>query len=144
MSGFGRPLFVRGVTRQESVNHRQMRSQNLQSKRPRARPTRLCLDYLKTRGVSSIVLSNIALNQLEFSHFASNFDGKDETRFGRPVTDNVGAILEKVEQGQAIGSYNMLKELEIDHKTVSTDLKKPDIQESTILECRSSLLKEIY
>ncbi|GBP59397.1 Multidrug resistance protein 1 [Eumeta japonica] len=42
---------------------------------------------------------------------SSNFDVKDEPRSGRPVTDKVNAILEKVEQDQHINSYDVAEEL---------------------------------
>ncbi|GBP83146.1 hypothetical protein EVAR_66904_1 [Eumeta japonica] len=48
-----------------------------------------------------------------------NFDAKDE-----PVRDKVDAILEGVEQDRHISSYEITKELEIDHKIVWTHLKK--------------------
>ncbi|GBP89131.1 Histone-lysine N-methyltransferase SETMAR [Eumeta japonica] len=53
-----------------------------------------------------------------------NFDVKDEPRSGRPVTNKVDAILEKVEQDRHISSYDIAEEHEIGHKTVLTDLKK--------------------
>ncbi|GBP33130.1 hypothetical protein EVAR_18611_1 [Eumeta japonica] len=50
---------------------------------------RLC-DSLLTRFVSEIVAQNW------FKRFqSSNFDVKEETRSGRPVTDKVDAILEE-------------------------------------------------
>ncbi|GBP73270.1 hypothetical protein EVAR_54764_1 [Eumeta japonica] len=75
---------------------------------------------------------------------SSNFDIKDESRRGQPVTDKVDAILEKLEQDGHISSYDIVEELNIDQKIVMTHLKKKlDIQKSSILETHTSLLKEI-
>ncbi|GBP83576.1 hypothetical protein EVAR_65664_1, partial [Eumeta japonica] len=52
-----------------------------------------------------------------------NFDVKQEPRFDRPVTDKVDTILEK-EQDRRISSYDIPKELEIDHKTALIHLEK--------------------
>ncbi|GBP68086.1 hypothetical protein EVAR_45374_1 [Eumeta japonica] len=54
----------------------------------------------------------------------ANFDVKDEPRSSQPVTDKVDAILEKSEQDRHISSYNIAEELELEHKTVLTHLKK--------------------
>ncbi|GBP67725.1 hypothetical protein EVAR_40496_1 [Eumeta japonica] len=43
---------------------------------------------------------------------------------GRPVTDKVDTILEKVDQDRHISFYEVAEELEIDHKIVLTHLKK--------------------
>ncbi|GBP68858.1 hypothetical protein EVAR_46175_1 [Eumeta japonica] len=53
-------------------------------------------------------------------------DVKDEPRCGRSLTNKVDAILEKVEQDRHISSYNIAKELGINHKTVLTHLKKSE------------------
>ncbi|GBP70443.1 hypothetical protein EVAR_41588_1 [Eumeta japonica] len=79
---------------------------------------------------------NLSL-QTRFTHDVSsdvatesgNFDVKDEPRFGRPVTDKIDAILEKVEQYRHISSYDIGEELEIEHKTVLIHLKKSWIYE---------------
>ncbi|KAJ0175168.1 hypothetical protein K1T71_009309 [Dendrolimus kikuchii] len=63
--------------------------------------------------------------QIWFKRFQSgNFDIKDAHRSGRPVTDKIDAIFEKVEQDQHISSYDVAGELGIDHKTVLAHLKK--------------------
>ncbi|KAL0880854.1 hypothetical protein ABMA27_002037 [Loxostege sticticalis] len=49
---------------------------------------------------------------------------KDASRSGRPITDKIDAIFEKVEQDQHISSYDVAEELGIDHKTVLAHLKK--------------------
>lgn len=49
---------------------------------------------------------------------------KDEVRFGRPVTDKISAIFEKVEQDRHISSYGIAEELDVDHKTVLRHLRK--------------------
>ncbi|GBP08346.1 hypothetical protein EVAR_78814_1 [Eumeta japonica] len=60
-----------------------------------------------------------------FKRFQSgNFDVKDEPRSGRPVTDKDDAILEQVEQGRHINSYDIVEELGIGHETVFTHLEK--------------------
>jgi len=54
-----------------------------------------------------------------FARFRSgNFDVKDEPRSGRPVTEKVDEILEKVQQDKHISSVDVGMELGIDHKTV--------------------------
>ncbi|GBP84627.1 hypothetical protein EVAR_65552_1 [Eumeta japonica] len=53
---------------------------------------------------------------------SGNYDLKDESRSGRPVTDEVDTILERVEEDRHISSYNMNEELGIDHETVLTHL----------------------
>ncbi|GBP61408.1 hypothetical protein EVAR_37939_1 [Eumeta japonica] len=45
-------------------------------------------------------------------------DVKGEPRSGRPATDKIDAILEKVEQHRHISSYKIAEELGIDNKTV--------------------------
>ncbi|KAJ0180544.1 hypothetical protein K1T71_003948 [Dendrolimus kikuchii] len=63
--------------------------------------------------------------QIWFKRFQSgNFDIKDAHRSGRPVTDKIDAIFEKVEQDRHISSYDITGELGIDHKTVLAHLKK--------------------
>ncbi|GBP84760.1 hypothetical protein EVAR_67318_1 [Eumeta japonica] len=48
-----------------------------------------------------------------------NFDVKCGHRSGRPVTDKVDAVLEKVEKDRHISSYNIAEELKTDQKTDS-------------------------
>ncbi|GBP44537.1 hypothetical protein EVAR_86760_1 [Eumeta japonica] len=73
----------------------------------------------------------------------SNYDSKDEPRSGRSATENVDVILVKVEQDRHSGSYDIAKELRIDHKTVMTHLQKLDIQIRSILGSHTSSLKEV-
>ncbi|GBP82245.1 Putative uncharacterized protein FLJ37770 [Eumeta japonica] len=69
-----------------------------------------------------VVLVRVAQNW--FDRFQSHdFDVKDEPRSGRPVTDKVDAILEKVKQDRHI-SYDIAEELGIDYKTVLIHLKE--------------------
>ena len=49
---------------------------------------------------------------------------KDARRSGRPITDKMDAIFEKVEQDRHVSSYDVAEELGIDHKTVLAHLKK--------------------
>ena len=49
---------------------------------------------------------------------------KDEVRSGRPVTDKISAIFEKVEQYRHISSYDIAKELDVNHKIVLRYLQK--------------------
>ncbi|KAJ0183809.1 hypothetical protein K1T71_000232 [Dendrolimus kikuchii] len=68
---------------------------------------------------------SVRVAQIWFKRFQSgNFDIKDAHRSGRPVTDKIDAIFEKVEQDRHISSYDIAGELGIDHKTVLAHLKK--------------------
>ncbi|GBP73835.1 Histone-lysine N-methyltransferase SETMAR [Eumeta japonica] len=85
-----------------------------------AYPTKNGIDSLKLNQLLSIEVA-----QNWFKRFQSgNFNFKDEIRSGRLVTDEVDAILEKVEQDQHTRSYDIAEELGIDHTTVLTRLKK--------------------
>ena len=42
---------------------------------------------------------------------------KDEVCSGRPVTDKISAIFEKVEQDRHISSNDIAEDLDVDHKT---------------------------
>jgi len=55
-----------------------------------------------------------------------NFDVKDVPRSGRPITGKIDEIMEKVELNWHISSYDIGKELNIDHKTVLNHLEKLD------------------
>ncbi|GBP77008.1 Histone-lysine N-methyltransferase SETMAR [Eumeta japonica] len=58
-----------------------------------------------------------------FKRFQSgNFDVKNEPRSDLPDQDEVNAVVENVEQARHISSYDIAKELGIDHKTVLTHL----------------------
>lgn len=60
-----------------------------------------------------------------FARFRSgNFDVKDESRSGRPITEKADEILEKVQQDKHISSVDIGMELGIDHKTVLNHLHK--------------------
>ncbi|KAJ0174156.1 hypothetical protein K1T71_010302 [Dendrolimus kikuchii] len=68
---------------------------------------------------------SVRVAQIWFKRFESgNFDIKDARRSGRPVTDKIDAIFEKVEQDRHISSYDVAGEVGIDHKTVLAHLKK--------------------
>ncbi|XP_047503790.1 histone-lysine N-methyltransferase SETMAR-like [Pieris napi] len=68
---------------------------------------------------------SVRVAQIWFKHFQSgNFDVKDPSRCGRPMTDKMDAIFEKVEQDRHISSYDVAEERGIDHKTVLAHLKK--------------------
>ncbi|GBP76938.1 hypothetical protein EVAR_53820_1 [Eumeta japonica] len=67
----------------------------------------------------------------------------DQSRSGRPVTNKVDAILEKVEQHRHISSYDATKELGIDHKRVLTHLKKGGYTKSSRLGSHTSSLREM-
>ncbi|GBP10828.1 hypothetical protein EVAR_5421_1 [Eumeta japonica] len=58
----------------------------------------------------SAVLVRVAQNWCKNFQFG-NFDVKDQPRSGRPVTNKVDAILEKIEQDQHISSYHIAEEL---------------------------------
>ncbi|KAJ0177787.1 hypothetical protein K1T71_006660 [Dendrolimus kikuchii] len=86
---------------------------------------------------------SVRLAQIWFKRFQSgNFDIKNARRSGRPVTDKIDAIFEKVEQDRHISSYDVAGELEIDHKTVLAHLKKLGTQKRPIFGCLMSSLKE--
>ncbi|GBP94264.1 Histone-lysine N-methyltransferase SETMAR [Eumeta japonica] len=71
------------------------------------------------------VLVTALVVQNWFKRFQSgNFSVKDKLRSGPPVTDKVDAVLEKVERDRNNSSYDIAEELNIDHKTVLTHLKK--------------------
>ncbi|KAG5348438.1 SETMR methyltransferase, partial [Acromyrmex charruanus] len=53
-----------------------------------------------------------------------NFDVKDAYRSGRPIVENVDEILQKVKENRHVSSYDIAKELNIDHKTVLGCLRK--------------------
>ncbi|GBP13246.1 hypothetical protein EVAR_8175_1 [Eumeta japonica] len=57
---------------------------------------------------------------------------KDEPRSGRRVTNKVDANLEIVEQDQHISSYDIAKELGIEHKTVFIHLQNDGYTKSRI------------
>ncbi|CAK9813192.1 Histone-lysine N-methyltransferase SETMAR [Anthophora plagiata] len=60
-----------------------------------------------------------------FARFRSgNFNVKDESRSGRPITEKADEILEKVQQDKHISSVDIGMELDIDHKTVLNHLHK--------------------
>ncbi|EFN78260.1 Histone-lysine N-methyltransferase SETMAR, partial [Harpegnathos saltator] len=60
-----------------------------------------------------------------FARFRSgNFDVKDKSRSGRPITEKADEILEKVQQDKHISSVDIGIELGIDHKTVLNHLHK--------------------
>ena len=62
---------------------------------------------------------SVRVAQIWFKRFQSgNFDVKDARRSGRPITDKMDAIFEKMEQDRYISSYDVAEELGIDHKTV--------------------------
>ncbi|GBP57351.1 Putative uncharacterized protein FLJ37770 [Eumeta japonica] len=87
---------------------------------------------------------SVRVAQNWYKRFQSDhFDVKDQPRSGRPVTEQVDAILEKVKQNRHISSYDLAEELRIDHKTVLTYLKKAGYTKSSIFGSHTSSLKEI-
>jgi len=70
-----------------------------------------------------------------------NFDVKDASRFGRPITGKADEIMEKVEQDRHIISHDSVshdigKELNIDHKTILNDLEKAEYKKSSMFGCQ--------
>ncbi|GBP64534.1 Histone-lysine N-methyltransferase SETMAR [Eumeta japonica] len=79
-----------------------------------------------------------------FKRFKSSiFDVKDELRSGQPVTGQAYAILKKVKQDRHISSYDIAEELEIDHKTDFTHLKRAGYTKRLILASHIGSLEEI-
>ncbi|GBP03161.1 hypothetical protein EVAR_2613_1 [Eumeta japonica] len=72
-------------------------------------------------GIGSATMQTIIHN---FLFSSSNFDIKDKPRSGRLEADKTDIILEKLDKGRHIRSYNIAEELGIDHKIVLTHLKK--------------------
>ncbi|GBP03703.1 Histone-lysine N-methyltransferase SETMAR [Eumeta japonica] len=74
---------------------------------------------------------SVRVAQSSFKRFQSgNFNVKDKPRSGRPVTEKVDGILEKV-QDQHISSYDIVEKLGIEHKNLNSiekarHPKKPD------------------
>ncbi|CAH2210526.1 jg5614 [Pararge aegeria aegeria] len=63
--------------------------------------------------------ASVRVAQIWFKRFQSrNFYVKDAPRSSRPITDKMDAIFEKAGQDRNFSSYNVAKELKIDHKTV--------------------------
>ncbi|KAL0902444.1 hypothetical protein ABMA27_000309, partial [Loxostege sticticalis] len=77
--------------------------------------------YYKKCKNATQAAKNLRLAQIWFKRFQSvNFDVKDARRSGRPITDKIYGISEKVEQDRHISSYDVAEE----HKTVLAHLKK--------------------
>ncbi|KAJ0176832.1 hypothetical protein K1T71_008011 [Dendrolimus kikuchii] len=94
------------------------REHKLYSKNARQAAKKIC-DVYRPNAVS------VRVAQIWFKRFQSrNFDIKDARRSGRPVTDKIDAIFEKVEQDRHISNYDVAGELGLDHKTVLAHLKK--------------------
>ncbi|GBP42999.1 hypothetical protein EVAR_49487_1 [Eumeta japonica] len=66
----------------------------------------------------------ILIDGVEITAVDANHDVKDELRAGRPLTDKVNAILEKVERDRHISSNDIAEGLEIDLKAVLIYLKE--------------------
>ncbi|GFV81042.1 histone-lysine N-methyltransferase SETMAR [Trichonephila clavipes] len=63
--------------------------------------------------------------QLGVRRFRSGiFDVKDAPRTGRPVVDNANKITEIIEIDRHVSSRSITQELKIDHKTISSHLRK--------------------
>ncbi|CAH2241129.1 jg11579 [Pararge aegeria aegeria] len=85
--------------------------------------------------------ASVTVAQIWFKRLQSgNFDVKDAP--GRPITDKMDAIFEKVEQDRHIRSYNVAEELGIDHKTNLAHMKKTGCTKSWIFGYLTSSLKE--
>ncbi|GBP60487.1 hypothetical protein EVAR_37523_1 [Eumeta japonica] len=76
-----------------------------------------------TRSIPNAVSVRVAKNWFKRLQ-SGNFDANVERRYGRPATDKVEAILEKVEKYRHISSYDITEELRIDHKIILTHLQK--------------------
>jgi len=75
---------------------------------------------------------SVRVTQSWFKRFQfGNFDVKDASRSGRPITRKVDENMEKVEQNWHINSHDIGKELNIDHKTVLNYLEKARYKKKT-------------
>ena len=54
----------------------------------------------------------------------NSIDVKDAVRSGRPITEKTDEIMEKIEQNRHVGSRDIGKGLNVDHKTVLNHLEK--------------------
>jgi len=64
-----------------------------------------------------------------------NFDVKDALHSDQPITEKIYEIMEKVEQDRHISSYDIGKELNIDHKTVLNHLEKTRLKKNSMFGC---------
>lgn len=60
-----------------------------------------------------------------------NFDVKDAPRSGRPTTDKVDQILQRIHDDPSISSRQIAKELNINHTTVLNYLRKAGYTKKT-------------
>ncbi|KAG5334517.1 SETMR methyltransferase, partial [Acromyrmex charruanus] len=67
-----------------------------------------------------------------------NFDVKDAHRFGRP-----NKIFYKIEENRHVSSYDIAKELNIDHKTVLGHLRKVGYKEVRCVPCEFVELNKV-
>ena len=75
---------------------------------------------------------SVCMAQSWFKRFQFwNFDVKDAPCSGRPMIAKVDDIIEKIEQDRHIGSRDIVKELNIDHKTVLNHLNKAGYKKNT-------------
>ncbi|GBP83586.1 hypothetical protein EVAR_104030_1 [Eumeta japonica] len=80
-------------------------------------------DLRKKFMTCSVGKSGTKLLQARKSKRHQAFDVEDDPRSGRPVTDKVYVIFEKVELDRRISSYDVDGELRIDQETVLTPFK---------------------
>jgi len=86
---------------------------------------------------------SVRVAQIWFKRFQSgNFYVKDARRSGRPITDKMDAIFEKVEQDRHISSYDLLKNWELTTKQFWRIWKKLGTQKSSIFGYLTGSLKE--
>ena len=67
---------------------------------------------------------------------------KDEVRSGRPVTDKISAMFEKVEQDRHISSCDISEELDVDSETVLRHLRKSGYKKNLTFGYRMISLRE--
>ncbi|GBP13285.1 Histone-lysine N-methyltransferase SETMAR [Eumeta japonica] len=67
---------------------------------------------------------SVRVEQSWFKRFQARNDVENESGSGRPVTDKIDAIFEKVEKDRHISSYDIAEDLGIDCKRVLTRLNK--------------------
>lgn len=71
----------------------------------------------------------VRMAQIWFKRFQSgNFDISDAPCSSWSITEKVDEIMKKIEQNRHINSHHIVKELNIDHKTVLKPFEESSVQ----------------